>query len=170
MGKCWTSFSVDPPAQQNGGHDVKRIGLLGGMRASTSGHYRPINELVSDRLGGPHSDVCLPRPLDFAAVEGPILDATRSHAERAVHLALRAGGIEGRQPTMRGRHQPGDERAEVLLGGGEVAARGYSVAHHVEDAAGAARAVRCASERDRQRGVRLGGGSEEQQQAHGATP
>jgi hypothetical protein len=58
---------------------VKHIGLLGAISwAPTSEHHRPINEVISNRLGGPHS-------------------STARYART---------GNEGTEPTMKGWHMP----------------------------------------------------------------
>ncbi|GAA1985974.1 aspartate/glutamate racemase family protein [Amycolatopsis minnesotensis] len=69
------------------------IGLLGGISWESSAvYYRLLNELVRDRLGGPHSARCVLASLDFAEVEQ--LQAAGRWDEAGLLLAEAAQGLE----------------------------------------------------------------------------
>jgi aspartate racemase len=58
------------PLYRRRGHNLKTIGLLGGMSWESSiEYYRIINETARARLGGLHSAQCLMFSFDFAEIE-----------------------------------------------------------------------------------------------------
>jgi len=72
---------------------MKRIGLLGGMSWESSAlYYRLINELVRDRLGGPHSADCVLASVDFAVIEQCQAQGEWQRAGRL--LAVEAAALE----------------------------------------------------------------------------